>query len=126
MWTMTNKLKPKPITDVKIYPNSKPAVLTVYRGNDRRNFDTHNPFRGTCKKSATILLTYAEYFTQTILSEVEYTTSPYIGVTTWYERLRKIPKELEIQSALPARVQVQASSKLSRRKRKKIELEHEI
>ncbi|GJR57927.1 hypothetical protein Tco_1500089, partial [Tanacetum coccineum] len=31
---------------------------------------------GTCKKSATILLTYAEYFTQTILSEVEYTTSP--------------------------------------------------
>ncbi|GJZ70793.1 hypothetical protein Tco_0634644 [Tanacetum coccineum] len=29
---------------VKIRPKTKPAVLTIYRGNDRRNFDVHNPF----------------------------------------------------------------------------------
>ncbi|GJQ97698.1 hypothetical protein Tco_0008837 [Tanacetum coccineum] len=45
MWTTSSRLKPKPITDVKIHPNTKPAVLTVYKGNDRRNFDVHNPFK---------------------------------------------------------------------------------
>ncbi|GJS53103.1 hypothetical protein Tco_0626465 [Tanacetum coccineum] len=31
MWIMSKRLKPEPITNVKIYPNIKPAVLTVYR-----------------------------------------------------------------------------------------------
>ncbi|GKB46017.1 hypothetical protein Tco_0896770, partial [Tanacetum coccineum] len=35
----------KPINDVKIHPNSKPAVITVYRDTDRRNFKVHNPFK---------------------------------------------------------------------------------
>ncbi|GJZ51424.1 hypothetical protein Tco_0605939 [Tanacetum coccineum] len=39
------RLKPKPITNVKIHPNSNPAILTIYRGNDRRNFEVHNPFK---------------------------------------------------------------------------------
>ncbi|GKD38092.1 hypothetical protein Tco_1258299 [Tanacetum coccineum] len=30
-WTISNRLKLEPITDVKIYPNSKPAILSVYR-----------------------------------------------------------------------------------------------
>ncbi|GKF82493.1 hypothetical protein Tco_0244149, partial [Tanacetum coccineum] len=38
MWIMSKRLKPEPITNVKIYPNIKPAVLTVYRKNDKRNF----------------------------------------------------------------------------------------
>ncbi|GJW82827.1 hypothetical protein Tco_0155972 [Tanacetum coccineum] len=59
MWTISNRLKLGPITDVKIHPNSKPAVLTVYMNNDKRNFEI-------------------------------------------YERLKKIPEELGIQSALPA------------------------
>ncbi|GKE21861.1 hypothetical protein Tco_1433373, partial [Tanacetum coccineum] len=46
-WTISNRLKHEPITDVKIYPNSKPAVLTVYRNNDKRNFQDHNPFKFT-------------------------------------------------------------------------------
>ncbi|GKD42613.1 hypothetical protein Tco_1267258, partial [Tanacetum coccineum] len=29
----------------KIHPNIKPAVLTIHRGNDRRNFDVHNLFK---------------------------------------------------------------------------------
>nr|GFC75285.1 hypothetical protein [Tanacetum cinerariifolium] len=28
MWTTTNKLKSEPITDVKIHPNTEPAVIT--------------------------------------------------------------------------------------------------
>ncbi|GKA02591.1 hypothetical protein Tco_0675372 [Tanacetum coccineum] len=39
------KLKPEPITDVKIHPNSKLAVLIVYRNNDKRNSNVHNPFK---------------------------------------------------------------------------------
>ncbi|GJW72885.1 hypothetical protein Tco_0132255 [Tanacetum coccineum] len=45
MWTMTNRIKPETITDVKIHPNSKPAVLSVYRNNDKRNYDVHDPFK---------------------------------------------------------------------------------
>ncbi|GKB82076.1 hypothetical protein Tco_0948971 [Tanacetum coccineum] len=47
MWTMTNRIKPKPITDVRIYPNTKHVVLSLYRNNDKRNFDVHNPFKFT-------------------------------------------------------------------------------
>ncbi|GJW11671.1 hypothetical protein Tco_1577498 [Tanacetum coccineum] len=43
-----------------------------------------------------------------------------------YERLKKIPEELRIQSALPAPVPEQAPSESSERKRKHIQLEPEI
>ncbi|GJW98177.1 hypothetical protein Tco_0179985 [Tanacetum coccineum] len=43
-----------------------------------------------------------------------------------YERLKKIPNELLIQSTLPAPTPKQASSELSGRKRKRMELEPEI
>ncbi|GJV81972.1 hypothetical protein Tco_1517842 [Tanacetum coccineum] len=45
IWITTSRLRPEPITNVKIYPNSKPLVLIVYRANDRRNFQVHNPFK---------------------------------------------------------------------------------
>ncbi|GJU07800.1 retrovirus-related pol polyprotein from transposon TNT 1-94 [Tanacetum coccineum] len=80
-WTISSRLNPEPNTDVKIHPNSKPAVLTVYKNNDKRNFQR-------------------------------------------YERLKKIPEELRIQSALPA--PEQAPSQSSGRKRKHMELEPEI
>ncbi|GKB05821.1 hypothetical protein Tco_0834016, partial [Tanacetum coccineum] len=44
MWTESSKLKPEPINNVKIHLNTKPVVLTVYRGNDRRNFDVQKPY----------------------------------------------------------------------------------
>ncbi|GJT43596.1 hypothetical protein Tco_0952311 [Tanacetum coccineum] len=47
MWIMTNRIKPEPITDVKIHPNTKPVVVSVYMNNDKRNFDVHNPFKFT-------------------------------------------------------------------------------
>ncbi|GJR44768.1 hypothetical protein Tco_1312871 [Tanacetum coccineum] len=45
MWTMTNRIKPGPITDVRIHPNTKPIVASVFRNNDKRNFDVHQPFK---------------------------------------------------------------------------------
>ncbi|GKG49850.1 hypothetical protein Tco_0518624, partial [Tanacetum coccineum] len=47
MWTISNRFKPEPITNVKIHPNSRPIVLTVYRNNDKRNYDVYNPFKFT-------------------------------------------------------------------------------
>ncbi|GJR28457.1 hypothetical protein Tco_1104689 [Tanacetum coccineum] len=45
MWTMTNRIKPEPISNVNIHPNTKPVVLSVYRNNDKRKFDVHQPFK---------------------------------------------------------------------------------
>ncbi|GJS52895.1 hypothetical protein Tco_0626257 [Tanacetum coccineum] len=44
MWTISSRVKPEPITDIKIHPKTKPVVITVYRGTDGRNFDVHKPF----------------------------------------------------------------------------------
>ncbi|GJW78211.1 hypothetical protein Tco_0139893 [Tanacetum coccineum] len=45
IWITPSKLRPEPITNVKIHPNSKPLVLIVYRANDKRNFQVRNPFK---------------------------------------------------------------------------------
>ncbi|GJZ57031.1 hypothetical protein Tco_0612525 [Tanacetum coccineum] len=42
--TVSSKLKPEPITNIKIHPKTKLVVITVYRGTDGRNFDVHKPF----------------------------------------------------------------------------------
>ncbi|GJV98645.1 hypothetical protein Tco_1553897 [Tanacetum coccineum] len=44
MWTISNRLKPKKITNVKIHLHTKLVVVTVYRSTDRRAFEVHNPF----------------------------------------------------------------------------------
>ncbi|GJV18855.1 hypothetical protein Tco_1367875 [Tanacetum coccineum] len=44
MWTISSRLKPETITDIKIHPKTKPVVITVFRGTDGRNFDVHKPF----------------------------------------------------------------------------------
>ncbi|GJV95492.1 hypothetical protein Tco_1547069 [Tanacetum coccineum] len=90
MWTTTSRLNLEPTNDVKIHPNTKPAVITVYRGTDK----------GTLKFTTLLSLRY--------------------------ERLKKIPEEPGIQSALPAPAPEQASSQLLGRKRKIMELEPEI
>nr|GFD24379.1 hypothetical protein [Tanacetum cinerariifolium] len=43
--TISNRLKPEPITDFRIHPNSKPVVLTVFKNNDKRDFQDHSPFK---------------------------------------------------------------------------------
>nr|GEV37660.1 hypothetical protein [Tanacetum cinerariifolium] len=98
MWTISNRLKSEPITDVRIHPNSKPAVLTVFKNNGKRNFQKKN----------------------TIVKDLV------ISLGKSYKRLKKIPKELGIQLALPAPVLEQPLSQSLRIKRKHMELEPEI
>ncbi|GJR49228.1 hypothetical protein Tco_1399749 [Tanacetum coccineum] len=44
MWTVSGRLKPEPITNIKIHPKTKPVIITVYKGNNGRNFKVHEPF----------------------------------------------------------------------------------
>ncbi|GJV35341.1 hypothetical protein Tco_1407818 [Tanacetum coccineum] len=122
MWTTSSRLKLEPITDVKIYPNSKPAILIVYRANDRRNFQVHNPFKFVDFRVTELdeLGLIIQKKKNKIVGEL------IISLVKRYERLRKIPKELGIQSALPPPAPEQASSQLSGRKRTGMKLELEI
>ncbi|GJS42948.1 hypothetical protein Tco_0567991 [Tanacetum coccineum] len=97
MWTISNRLKPEPIIDVKIHPNSKPSVLTL---------DELGPI--IQKKKNTIVKDLM------------------VSLVKRYERLKKIHEELGIQLALPAPIPKQAPSQTSGRKRKHMELEPKI
>ncbi|GJW46842.1 hypothetical protein Tco_0078488 [Tanacetum coccineum] len=98
LWTTSRRLKPEPITDVKIHLNSKPVVLIIYIGNDRRNFDVHNPF-----KFADFRVIELDELGPIIENKKnKFVSELMISLEKRYERLRKIPEELGIQSALPA------------------------
>ncbi|GJZ52769.1 hypothetical protein Tco_0607654 [Tanacetum coccineum] len=96
MWTMTNRIKPEPITDVKIHPNTKPVVLSVYMNNDKRNFDVHNPFNFTdfgiteLDELGPIIQKKKNSIVKDLMT----------SLSKRYERLKKIHEELGIQSAL--------------------------
>ncbi|GJY32466.1 hypothetical protein Tco_0416935 [Tanacetum coccineum] len=122
MWTMTNRIKPKPITDVRIHPNTKPIVASVFRNNDKRNFDVHQPF-----KFSDFGITELDELGPIIQKKKNSVVKDLMtSLSKRYERLKKIPEELGIQSALPAPVPEQASSQTSGRKRKHMELEPEV
>ncbi|GJU76229.1 hypothetical protein Tco_1273299 [Tanacetum coccineum] len=122
MWTMTNRINLEPITDVKIHPNTKPDVLSVYMNNDKRNFDVYNPFKFTDFRITELdeLGPIIQKKKNSIVKDLM------TSLSKRYERLKKIPEELGIQSPLPALVPKQASSQTSGRKRKHIELEPEV
>ncbi|GJW82716.1 hypothetical protein Tco_0155861 [Tanacetum coccineum] len=44
IWAIGNRLKQEKITNVKIHPNTKPVLVTVYRSTDRRTFEVPKPF----------------------------------------------------------------------------------
>ncbi|GJT32176.1 hypothetical protein Tco_0922595 [Tanacetum coccineum] len=121
MWTMSNRLKPEPITDIKIYPKTKPTVITMYRNNDKRKFDVHNPF-----KFADFGITEFDELGPIIEKKKNTIVKDLMeSLSKRYERLKKIPEELGIQSTLPP-VLEQASLVSLGRKRKHMELEPEI
>ncbi|GJY03106.1 hypothetical protein Tco_0361258 [Tanacetum coccineum] len=94
----------------------------IYKGTDGRNFDVHNPFLFG-KFGISELDELWEIIPKKKNAVVkDLMNSP----SRRYERLRKIPKELRIQSALPAPAPEQASSQTSGRKRKHIELEPKV
>ncbi|GJV30144.1 retrovirus-related pol polyprotein from transposon TNT 1-94 [Tanacetum coccineum] len=120
MWTTTSRLKPKPITDVKIHPNTKPVVITGYRGTNRRNFEVHNPF-----KFGEFGLTKLDELGPIIHKKKNKIVGELMtSLGKRYDILKKISKKLRIQSTLPA--PVQATSQPSGKKRKNQELEPEI
>nr|GFA39919.1 hypothetical protein [Tanacetum cinerariifolium] len=113
MWIVSSRLKPKPITDNKILPKTKPVVITVYRGTDGRIFDVHKPF----------LFGAFRIFELDELREKNAVVKDLMNsLSQMYERLKQILKELGIQSALPAPVCKQALSLTSGRKQKHLEL----
>nr|GEX22210.1 hypothetical protein [Tanacetum cinerariifolium] len=102
MWTMTNRIKPEPIIDVKIHPNTKPVVFSVYRNNDKRNFNVYNPFKFT-----NFGITELEELGPIIQKKKNSIVKDLMtSLSKRYERLKKISEELRIQSALPALVGV--------------------
>nr|GEU51774.1 retrovirus-related Pol polyprotein from transposon TNT 1-94 [Tanacetum cinerariifolium] len=119
MWTVKRRPKPEPITDIKIHLKTEPVVITVYRGTNGRNFDVHKYFlfRAFGKFELDKL--------REIISKKKYAVVKDLMnyISRRYERLRQIPRELGIQSALPAREQ--APSQTLGRKWKHIELEPE-
>ncbi|GKF30014.1 hypothetical protein Tco_0096356 [Tanacetum coccineum] len=120
--TISSRLKPKPITDIMIHPKTKQVVITVYKGTDGRNFDVHKPFNFSefgifeLDKLREIIPRKKNAVVKDLMNSLRQR----------YERIRKIPKELGIPSALPASIPEHALSKSSKRKRKHIELEPEI
>ncbi|GJT30642.1 hypothetical protein Tco_0910917 [Tanacetum coccineum] len=97
MWTMTNRIKPEPIIDVRIHPNTKPIVAFVFRNNDKRNFDIHNPFKFT-DFGSTKLDELGPIIQKKKNFVIKYLMT---SLSKRYERLKKIPEEHGIQSALP-------------------------
>ncbi|GKA45052.1 hypothetical protein Tco_0737848, partial [Tanacetum coccineum] len=98
MWTISNRLKPEPITDV------------------------HSPFKffdfGVTELDE--LGPIIQKKKNTIVKDLM------ISLGKRYERLKKITEELGIQSALPAPIPEQAPFQSSGKKRKRIELEPKI
>ncbi|GJU25411.1 hypothetical protein Tco_1164032 [Tanacetum coccineum] len=115
-------IKPEPITDVRIHPNTKPTVASVFRNNDKRNFEVHQPF-----KFPDFGITELDELGPIIQNKkISVVKDLMTSLSKRYERLKKIPKELRIQSALPAPVLEQTSSQTSGRKRKHMELEPKV
>ncbi|GJS99326.1 hypothetical protein Tco_0820496 [Tanacetum coccineum] len=106
MWTMTNRIKPEPITDVRIHPITKPIVASVFRNNDKRNFDFHQPF-----KFSDFGISELDELGPIIQKKKNSVVKDLMtSLSKRYERLKKIPEEHGIQSDLPALVPEQASS----------------
>ncbi|GKC14411.1 hypothetical protein Tco_1011193, partial [Tanacetum coccineum] len=100
------RLKPKTITDIKIHPKTKPVVITVYRGTDGRNFDVHRPFA-----FGAFGIFRLDELREIIPKKKNAVVHDLMNsLSQRYERIRKIPEELGIKSALPAPAPKQASS----------------
>ncbi|GJV19813.1 hypothetical protein Tco_1368833 [Tanacetum coccineum] len=50
MWTVSGRLKPEPITNIKIHPKTKPVIITVYKGNNGRNFKRYERLKEISKE----------------------------------------------------------------------------
>ncbi|GJU46785.1 hypothetical protein Tco_1204051 [Tanacetum coccineum] len=117
MWTVSSRLKPEPITDIKIHPKTKPVVITVYRGTDGRNFEVHEPFL-----FGAFGISELDELREIIPKKKNVVVKDLMNsLSRRYKRLQQIPEELGIHPSLP--VPEQSSSRSSGKKRKHMELE---
>ncbi|GKC89818.1 hypothetical protein Tco_1150467 [Tanacetum coccineum] len=92
MWTMTNRIKSELVTDIKIHPNTKPIVASVFRNNDKRNFEVYQPF-----KFSNFGITELDELGPIIQKKKNFVVKDLMtSLRKRYERLKKIPKELGI------------------------------
>ncbi|GJT13778.1 hypothetical protein Tco_0860820 [Tanacetum coccineum] len=96
-WITSNRLKSKTIIDIDIYPNTKPVVITVYRGTDRRKFDVHNPFN-----FSEFGVTKLDELGPIIQKKNKVVGELMTSLGKRYDRLNVIPEELGISSSLLA------------------------
>nr|GEV46254.1 hypothetical protein [Tanacetum cinerariifolium] len=104
--TVSSRLKPEPITNLKIHPKTKPVVITVYRGTDGRNFDVLKPFL-----FGAFVMSNLDELREIIPKKKNTMVKELMNsLIRSYERLTKIPGELGILSALPAPKQAQSQT----------------
>nr|GEV24081.1 hypothetical protein [Tanacetum cinerariifolium] len=100
--TLNNRFKLERIMDIFIHPNTKPVSLVVYRNNDPRNFHVHKEFKfGNLRLSEwdklnAIIPTKRNKCLKDMMTSLR----------NKYERLKKIPEELELDESLPLPEQV--------------------
>nr|GEW07946.1 hypothetical protein [Tanacetum cinerariifolium] len=95
------------ISKTELHSKTKPVVITVYRGTDGKNFDVHKPFL-----FGAFGISELDELREIIPKKKNKVVKDLMNsISRRYERLRKIPGELGIQSALPA--PEQASSQTS-------------
>ncbi|GJS29606.1 hypothetical protein Tco_0490226 [Tanacetum coccineum] len=115
-----NRLKPEKITDIYIHLNTKPVAITVYKNNNQRNFEVHNPFRfGDFRitewdESSVIIPKKKNKVVGDLMT----------SLSKKYERLNQIIGKLGISPTLPPTEQVPSLS--LGRKRKALELEPKV
>ncbi|GJR81408.1 retrovirus-related pol polyprotein from transposon TNT 1-94 [Tanacetum coccineum] len=119
-WTTTNICKPETITDILIHPNTKLVAIIVYRGNDRRNFEVHNPFR-----FGDFGINEWDELGEIVSKKKNKVVGELMtSLGKKYDRLKVIPRKTGINPSFPSCEQVPGLS--SGRKRKEQELEHEV
>ncbi|PWA66883.1 Copia protein [Artemisia annua] len=123
-WIMTQRLSPETITNVKIHAKTNPAVVTIFRGQDKRNFEIHDPFKIT-----NFWITELDELAPIITKQSNVVVPKLMkSLKTCYESLAKKHIELGIPSLLPPSASAiqAASSQPSQRKRKRVVSEPEI
>lgn len=121
-WVMKERLRPETITDIQINRNTDPAMVTVFRGRDKRIIDIHKPF-----KFADFGITELDEL-RSIIAKKNNVVVPKLleSLKDRYDRLRAMLVALNIPSLFADSVEETAPSKASKRKRKQIEMEPEI
>ncbi|GKA87325.1 hypothetical protein Tco_0809036 [Tanacetum coccineum] len=97
VWIVNNRMKPRKITNIQIHPRLKPISVTIYKNNDKRDFEVHKVFRfgdfslSEWDKLGVILSTKANQCVPDMLN----------SISKKYEILKEIAKTLNIDEKLP-------------------------